>query len=53
MVLRCLLRGNLLFDELLASLREFEGLSHPVELPDAVAVISAVVIVSKAVLVLS
>lgn len=53
MVLGCFLRGHLFLDELLSPLGKLEGLSHPVKFPDAVAVISSIVIMSKAVLVLS
>ena len=47
-----LLRSDLLLHELLLALGEFEGLAHPVQLACAVVMIAAVVIVSKAILIL-
>lgn len=47
------LGSDLLRDELLSSLSELEGLTHPVQLACAVVMIATVVIVSQAILILS
>jgi hypothetical protein len=52
-VLLSFLSSNNLFVKLLPALGEFERLPHPVKLPDAVLMVSSIVVVSQTILVLS